>query len=216
MEPSLQARLRSVLLAMVIFIGFVDALPLNTAPSRFNLREPAVHDELQRIADGLTAMGRPTSVDEVEDRVFVDARRYLTARSFFLKPFKGLRRFTGTGQAWGFFGYPETYPYWIVVEGKVDGGEWEMLYVPRSEHDLLRSKLRYRRLQFMFVDVPRRRKPGRIVGRLANRIAPEVFGARPDIVSVRVYIHREHTPRPGQESNRKPKKRWVQVRHRDR
>ena len=71
------------------------------------------------------------------------------------------------------------------MEGKVEGGEWEILYTPRSEHDLLRSKLRYRRLQFMFVDVPRRRKPGRIVGRLADRIAPEVFEARPDIARVR-------------------------------
>ncbi len=88
-----------MLLGMVIFIGFVDALPLSTAPSRFNLREPAVHDELQRVADGLTMLGRPTSVDEVEDRVFEDAARYVNARSFFLKPFKGFRRFTGTGQA---------------------------------------------------------------------------------------------------------------------
>ncbi len=100
------------------------------------------------------------------------------------------------------------------MEGKVEGGEWEILYTPRSEHDLLRSKLRYRRLQFMFVDVPRRRKPGRIVGRLADRIAPEVFEARPDIARVRVYIHREHTPRPGQEAGQKPKKQWVKIRKR--
>ena len=207
--------LRGVLLAIVVFISAVDALPLQTPPSRRVLREPAVHDELVRIADGLESVGVTTDAKAVEDFVFNETRRTTKYRTFLLKPFKGFRRITGTGQAWGFFGYPETYPYWLVVEGKTADGDWERLYSPRTQDDLLRSKLRFRRLQFMFVDVVRGTRQDAVMGRLADRVAPEVFALRPDLDTVRVYIHREKTPKPGKTAKKPPEKKWVQTRQRE-
>jgi hypothetical protein len=214
--PSRLAKLRSGLLALVIFISLVDALPLSSPPSRKTLGDVAVQEELGRFAELFTSLGHPMTTPEMEDAVFHGAKRYSSTRSIVLKPFKRWRRETGTGQAWGFFGYPETHPYWIVVEGR-PGPEapWETLYEPRSgEHDLLRSKLRYRRVQFMWVDVPTRGTPGATTGRLADHVAPEVFEERPDLNEMRLYIRRGRTPRPGKTSNKAPKQQWPQVRKR--
>lgn len=207
----MRAELRAAALAAAIFISFLDALPLSSAPQRRHLREPAVAEQLDYWASVIGQEDRQQFEDDVLRITGASARW----RKAVLTPFRPMHRVLGTGQAWGFFAWPETFPYWIMVEGRVDGGAWELLYEPlNSDADLMNFPLRYRRTRFLFVDAIRMKDPEPIVSRMADWVAPRALEARPDLDEVRVYFRRARTPKPGKTLTKPPQQLYVQLRGR--
>lgn len=205
----MRAELRAAALAVAIFVSFLDALPLSSPPRLMHLREPAVAEQLQYWAGALGREDYPA----FEQDVLRSTRAFAEARQAVLQPTATFRRYTGTGQAWGFFAWPETFPYWIMVEGRVDGGDWELLYEPLNpDADLLNFPLRYRHTRFLFVDALRMKDPEPVVSRMADWVAPRVFERRPDLDEVKVYFRRARTPKPGQVAKKPPQQLYVQLR----
>ncbi|MCB9797051.1 MAG: hypothetical protein H6741_30570 [Alphaproteobacteria bacterium] len=209
----MRAEFRAAVLAAAIFVSFLDALPLTSAPKLMHLREPAVAEQLRHWAE---VLGRDQDYPTFEQDVLRLGGVFANSRKGVLKPFRPFNRYTGTGQAWGFFAWPETYPYWIKVEGRPRGGDWELLYEPlNAEAQLMNFELRYRRTRFLFVDALRMADPEPIVSRMADWVAPQVLERRPDLDEVKVYFRRARTPKPGQAPRKPAEQLYTQLRSRE-
>lgn len=101
-----------------------------------------------------------------------------------------------TTQQWSLFTIADPDPWWMHVEGRIDGA-WVLLYRPNDpEHTFLAELLEYRRVRAIWnpgTDGPRADYP-----RFVDWIAREVRARRPEIDAVRVRYLRYHVSVPGE------------------
>jgi hypothetical protein len=203
---------RAGLLAIVLGIHGFIALPLPHSVREVDLKKPVATAELQRWSHWLRKVGVERTPDALRQDVLRVGQPLAAFRRAALKPLQPILRWTGTGQAWGFFNTPDAFPDQLRIEGRRNGN-WELLFAAlHPEHDTLGPQLRYRRVRGVY-DANTDR-PGASYKHLVDWIAAEVFEGDPDLMAVRVSFLRTHTTPPGRPTDDMAKKRLVRIRRR--
>jgi len=208
------ARARATVLAVVIAIyGFI-ALPLPHSVREADLKRPVARAELQRWSKWLSKAGISRDEETLRQNVLRIGKPLASFRKTMLTPVKPILRWTGTGQAWGFFNTPDAFPDQLQIEGWKDS-DWEVLFAALDpERSFLSSKLQYRRIRGVYDG--NTDKPGPSYKNFVDWVAAETFAAHPDLVRVRVSFIRTHTTPPGRKADDMHEVRLRRVRSRPR
>ncbi len=160
-------------------------------------------EEMDKWVRILGGVGIAITRDDLSNKTFAFGKIFADLRSFLLTPFKETFRITGTGQGWGLFTYPDSYPHQLVVEvrsaaGDAEGeGEWRPIYAALDpDHDWMRAQLAYRRVRGVYDG--NTRKPGASYDNFVAWIGGLALTAHPDAAEVRVGFIRTHTIMPGE------------------
>jgi hypothetical protein len=192
--------LRATMLAVVVAINGIAALPLARKADHKSFERKLAQDEVRRWQGLLAGVGLGFTREELTEGAFTFAKGSLATRKFLLDPFKPWFHFTGTGQAWGLFTYPDRYPGRLLVEAREGEGEWVLLYAALdAEHAFNRDKLVYRRVRGVYDSSSE--KVGTSYDPFCSWIAAEVFAARPQYEEVRVRFLTIHTHEPGEQGD---------------
>lgn len=195
------ASLRATLLALVIFIHGVDASPLPASVSMKTFNNPIAQDEMTQWSSLMGKVGIQASEEQLIKFIVDVGSRSADLRNFVVKPYKKVRRWTGTGQGWGLFTYPNSFPHRLHIEGR-EGKEWRLLHrALDSEHDWMGSELRFRRVRGVYDDNTTTTRQS--YGNFVSWMAREAFEDFPELEAVRVYYVHSHVVPPGQEKDDK-------------
>ena len=205
-------QVRAALIAVALLIYGVQASPMPKRVRRAQLDSPIGREELGRWVEILGGVGVSTTQDELADRIFDIGTFFADIRNAILGPIGPWFRLSGTGQAWGLFTYPDTYPHQLRVEIREKGGEWHTLYAGLDpEADWNRDVLVYRRVRGVYDGNTER--PGPSYDNFANWIGGLALADHPEADEARVGFLRYHTVQPGREQDPKVEaKFWRSVR----
>jgi hypothetical protein len=209
-----RAQLRAVLLAVAFFWYGLAALPSPKKISRGQFEHPVAVEELDRWVDILAGLGLKLERAELIDHLVGTGGAVVSARSRLLAPAQSVFRLTGTGQGWGFFAYPDSYPDRLIVEGRRDSEPWTLLYrALDSTHAFLSKQLTNRRIRGVYDGHSDR--PGKPYDNFAGWVASEAFEADPSLHQVRVRFERTHTLPPTHQPDLETTSRLERVIDRD-
>ncbi len=187
----------ALLLTVLVGMG-VDASPLARSAHRKDFDTMMASDEFQRVSRLLGTIGVEATAGEVADTGFRWASGGAAIRRFLLAPLKPAERWTGTGQNWGLFSYPDRFPKRLVIESRGKGKDWTRLYAALDpDHDFLGPQLRYRRMRGVYDSYSE--KVGKPFPRFCRWAADQVFLADPAATAVRVSYVKVHTFEPGED-----------------
>lgn len=188
------ADVRAALIAMALLVHVLVGLP---APAHLNARRfdnPVAKEELARWSAIAQRVGVSLSPRDIVDGVVDVGTVVGRFKSAVLAPVQPVLRLTGTGQAWGLFTYPDTFPHRLVVEART-GGSWVVVYAGLDpDHTFLRDILTYRRIRGVYDG--NTRSPGDSWENFARWVSQEVFAHFPDATEVRVKFLRFHVTAP--------------------
>lgn len=191
--------IRAGLITVVIILQLLDALPLPEL-KRHHLNNPVAKRELVRWSEVITGLGHAITPDELAVVGLELGGAAGSFRKLVLKPWHPFRRWTGTGQSWGLFAYPEPASGRLVVDGRGASGVRTLYRAPGGEGDHLADILEYRRIRGVYDDASDRPRPRPIYRRFGEWVAVEVFETHPDIdyVEIRLDLHPIITPSEGE------------------
>ena len=189
------ADVRAALIAGVLLFYGVVAVPAPRTVSARTFENPVAVEEIARWTEILAAVGLPLTGDELTDRVVTVGNVFGKAKAAIVDPARPFLRLTGTGQSWGLFTYPDTFPHKLVVEARA-GHAWRVVYAGLDDDaDFLRDVVTYRRIRGVYDG--NTTSPGDSWNNFARWTADRVFEAFPDVTEVRVGFRRFHTTPPG-------------------
>jgi hypothetical protein len=189
-----RADVRGALIALALLVYGALALPIQRSVRRSSFDTPVAREELARWTDLLARVGVHRSVGELADDLVDVGNAVGGVKATLTAPLKPWTRLTGTGQAWGLFTYPDTFPHRLVIEGRT-GDTWRTLYAGLDpDATFLRDILTYRRVRGVYDG--NTVKPGDSWNNFAAWAAKRVFESHPDVVEVHVLFHRFHTTPP--------------------
>jgi len=203
------AELRAGLIAGVLAVYGFAALPLPKAVQRSTFETPVAREELGRIITLAAGFGVALEHDRFADDLTRWGNAVGAVRRTALLPVKGWLRITGTGQAWGLFTYPDTWPHQLVVEA-LAGDRWEVLYAgldPAATWD--REVFVYRRVRGVYDGNTTR--PGASWENFALWTARRAALAAPEAPQVRVGFVRFHTTPPTGEADPQRERRHLRT-----
>lgn len=208
-----RADLRAAAIAGLIGLYGTVALPLPRTVTAKTFDNPVAVEEIERWTGILGGLGVHTDPAEIRG-VLIGAGGLLGgAKATLLEPARPWLRLTGTGQAWGLFTYPDTFPHKLTVEGRA-GETWRLLYAGLDdEADFLRDVFVYRRVRGVYDG--NTTTPGDSWNNFTRWAADQAFAAFPDLVEVRVGFQRFHTTPPDGEADPTVVPRHLRVYRRD-
>ncbi len=185
-------------MALVLGVEGILAAPIPHAMKRSSLNEPIAREEIAAQVQLLAGLGVTVSSDQLADALYESGAAWAAAYHAVVDPVEPLLRITGTGQGWGLFTYPDTYPHQLVVDvRRSHSGPFVMLYGGLDpEHDWKRDVLAYRRVRGVYDG--QTAKPGASWNNLTKWLAGEACAEDSLVTAVRVSFTRFHTVRPGQ------------------
>lgn len=188
-------RLRAALITVLLLTQGMVALPLPRSVKREDFDQPVAREELQKWVDVAGGVGVQITREELADRFTAYGSSLGAMRKSMIAPMKPWLRLTGTGQSWGLFTYPDTFPHKLVIEART-GGSWETLYGGLDpDHRFLRNILIYRRVRGVYDG--NTGKPGPSWENFTRWAANRAFAEFRTIEEVRVRFLRFHTVPPG-------------------
>ena len=178
---------RALLIAGVLFVEWIDAMPLPELNEK-DLSYEVAQDELEQWRDTLAGLGVELTSDELAQAGLRVGAASTGFRRGILRPFRPVFRVTGIGQAWGLFAYPDPYAGRLTIEGRgvQRAGTGRPWYFGRSggqrgspePEDLVE----YRRVRGIYDDNGDRPRPGSsCTTGSPTWVAWEIFTARPEI-----------------------------------
>lgn len=207
--PSLRSHLRAGALALVIGIHMWVALPLKTEVTPRSLANPVAQEELQHWAERLNGWGMEITADELQTRVIEHGATVGGFRAATLKPLRPALRITGTGQSWGLFTYPNTYPHRLDVTVLGDQG-WQLIYRALDpEHDWRAQTFTYRRVRGVYDDSSFQK--ARSYEHFCKTVAQWAADDFPDVTAVRVSMTKSHVTLPGKPLDPETTERMIRV-----
>jgi hypothetical protein len=196
--PSRWPAVRAAGIAAVLFVHGLATLPLPHSMRRASFDEPVAQEELSAQARLLRRIGVNVTTEELVDVMFRSGTAWVSVYNAVLKPVEPAFRITGTGQSWGLFTYPDTFPHQLIVEVRSSkSGPWATLFAGLDpEHRWMRDVLAYRRVRGVYDG--QTTKPGASWNNLTKWLARRAFTEDPAVQTVRVSFRRFHTVKPGE------------------
>lgn len=189
---------RAVVIALVLVVNGVAASPLPKSVKRSQFDTPIAIEELDRWVGISQTVGVPLTRAELTEHAYTIGKFFADLRGSLLGPFKGWFRVTGTGQGWGLFTYPDSYPHQLVVEVRPADGEWRPVYTALDpDAAWRRSSLVYRRVRGVYDG--NTRKPGASYDNFAAWLGKHALADFPDAAEARVGFVRTHSTMPDKE-----------------
>ena len=205
-EPTRWARIRAVLLALVILSQLFLALPMPHKVSESDLRKPEAKEELGRWMDLIRTVGLDWEEASVRRELISWTQWLANGHKKLSTPLKPARTYFGIGQSWALFAAPDTHPNRLQVEARVDG-VWQLVFRRvDSEHQMLGSQISFRRVRGVHDGVGAR--PGDIYRAFSKFVARGVFAEMPEADAIRVRMYSYHATPP-----HKPADDAVKLRH---
>ncbi len=195
--PAAWRHARAALLLFVVALHLFAAAPLPRSVRRSQYEGPMARDEVARWVELLAAVGVRRTPEELVEASYRSGVFWSELRRSVLRPFDGVFRVTGTGQGWGLFTYPDTYPHRLTVWARPrHDAPWEVLYAALdAAHDWRRPWFAYRRIRGVYDG--QTAKPGPSYETFARWAAGLAFDDVPWAAEVRVGFVRAHTTEPG-------------------
>jgi hypothetical protein len=198
--------IRAALIALVLCLVTIEALPLPMLSKRHMRRTVAV-EEVDRWVGIMGSLGIETTRDALVDRTIALSKRSLAIRRQIIRPFRRLERIFGAGQAWGLFTFADPYPGRLVIEATRGGNAWFPLYRdPFSDGSRLAQTVRHRRVRGVWDDAGDRPNPGKLYDRFVTWLSKRIFAEDPSIQAVRVRLDRVTVRTPNQPEAKGPDK----------
>lgn len=187
---------RALLIAAHIFAVVALAFPAPAGGmNKAAWADPTVQGEFKAWAARLTALGRPTTTEALEEQLWAFAVAYMQQRKAILKPMGPYYRYCGTYQSWRMFIGPHRNPARLYIEVREDRA-WRPVYIARDPgHRWMADKLdneRFRAALFRYA-WKQYRGPYRQFGEWIAGLAAEDF---PDADQVRLRWYRYHVISP--------------------
>jgi hypothetical protein len=205
-------RLRAGLIAVVLLVGGVQNLPF-TAVSEKALKNPVAKAELESWQRLLSKVGIERTVPELRMDAVGWGNGLADAKGNTLKPLKPLFRLTGTGQAWGLFTYPNTYPHKMIIEIRVDEA-WVPVYRSlESEYDWKGGVFRFRRVRGVYDDNAWNTRQS--YENFVNWVSRMAFEDFPRADAIQVYMERTRAREPNIETDTSLEVRLLRIRERN-
>ena len=113
------APVRAALLAIVIAIQLVLAIPSTERITEGSLRRPEAREELDRWMALLDTIGIDWTREEVSTGLIRVNDTVKGAHSTLVKPIRPVKRYLGFNQAWALFASPDTHPNLLVISDEV-------------------------------------------------------------------------------------------------
>lgn len=197
------------MIALVIAVYGVAASPLPKTMKRSQFDAPIAVEELDRWVGLLGGVGIVLTRDELAEHTYQVGKVFADLRGVLLGPFKPWFRISGTGQGWGLFTYPDSFPHQLVVEVR-EAGEWRVVYAALDpERDWMRPALAYRRVRGVYDG--NTRKPGASYWNFVDFVAARALADHPAASEARVGFMRTHSVRPGEEPDPERSPRFQKV-----
>ena len=168
-------------------------------------------EELRQWRELVNAFGVEISQDEFNE-VLIDVSGKLVAPNKWIKgKLRPVLTATGTGQGWGLFVSPDTYPHRLIVEGRRDGErEFSLIYQRLNpEHNWWDERFRYRRLRGIYDGATSR--PNRVYTNFCRWVAESAFTEHPGFEVVRVGFIRTHSVVPGRDRDTRNPRRLLRT-----
>lgn len=193
----MREHVRAALIGLAVLVHGVAASPLPKAAKRSALQNEVAIDELNRWVGLLGAVGITTTREALAEGAYRTAQSLVGVRSTLMTPFRGWLRVTGTGQGWGLFTYPDTYPHQLVVYKRGEDQVWTPVYIALDhEYTWHRDVLAYRRIRGVYHGSTN--KTAASYENFASWVARDVFAEFPDALQAKIGFVRFHTVRPGE------------------
>lgn len=187
---------RAALILVALVVNGVAASPLPKSVKRSQFDTPIAKEELARWVGILGTVGIDITHAELADRSYAIGKGFADVRKVLMGPFGGWFRVTGTGQGWGLFTYPDSYPHQLVIEVK-ERGKWRTVYAGLDDDAAWRrATLAYRRVRGVYDG--NTRKPGASYDNFVKWIGAEALADFPAASEVRVGFVRLHSTAPGE------------------
>lgn len=192
MEISVRARIRALVLAVVIAVQAWMAVPLppKVAPQR--LRDPVAREEIDRWRALLSSIGIELSKDQAIQLAVHVSEILGGTRQASLRPLQPGIRVTGIGQSWALFAAPDTHPSRLELHARV-AGTWQPVYRRLDDdYPFLASVMGFRKVRGVYDS-----NGGRSYDEMAKWAADRVFEAYPAADAARMRLVQTHATRPG-------------------
>lgn len=189
--------IRAALLLVVIAVNLFAAAPLPKSVKRSQYDTPMAKEELGRWVDLLAGVGVHATRDELIEVSYTSGAALAAVRRAGIAPFDTIFRVTGTGQGWGLFTYPDSFPHRLTVWAR-SGKEsaWQVLFAGLDpKHDWNADVFTYRRIRGVYDS--QTSKPGSSYDAFARWVAERAFADFPNADQVRVGFVRAHITEPG-------------------
>ncbi|MCB9761720.1 MAG: hypothetical protein H6739_17890 [Alphaproteobacteria bacterium] len=194
-EPTIRARVRAAVLAFVVLVHGMAASPIPNSVSKAHFRNPIAEEEMARWVSILGRVGIRTTDEELIAWLVDVGSSTAEVRKVVMQPFRPILRVTGTGQGWGLFTYPNSYPHRMEIEGRA-GTTWRTLFRALDpEHAWMNDKLVFRRVRGVYDD--NAFKTRQSYDNFVRWVAGEAFTEFEDLDEIRVKMIRSHVVLPG-------------------
>lgn len=210
-------RWRAGLIALVVLVHSCAALPMPRPIRAEDARTPTAQEEIDRWRGILSSLGYDASEEELLELVNGIGSACAEVKSTVMAPFRPVLRFTGTGQAWALFAYPDRFPNRLNVEIRGPEDEWRTVYAAAdAEHTFMAAHFAYRRVRGVYDTAAAKGAPGRVYDRFADWVARETLAAYPEATTVRVKMLQRRVSLPGEDPEADQEKaRLVRLRTRE-
>lgn len=200
---------RAALIAVAFAVYGVAASPLPKSVKRTSFDNEIAVEEFDRWVALLGAVGVSTTRAELVDYAYESGVVLADVRTALLGPFRPWFRVSGTGQAWGLFTFPDSFPHQLVVEVD-EGAGWRVVYAGLDDDaDWMREVLAYRRVRGVYDG--NTRKPAASYKTFVQWIGKRALADFPAAKRARVGFVRFHTRAPGEPPDPSREERFQRV-----
>ncbi|MCO4743736.1 MAG: hypothetical protein KC912_03035 [Proteobacteria bacterium] len=183
----MKAELRAGLIALVILSQAVAAIPNPPELKDSALKDPSAQAELDAWVDNFAAFGIEKSREEVHALGKWWTARLRGTREALVWPFKPIFQFTGTGQGWGLFAFPDMQPHRFEIAVYEDGAFRDVYVDLDPDADFMAPVFAARRVRAVYNPG---NKPPPAFDPFTDWLADQVFEAHPDAEKVRIGFRR--------------------------
>jgi hypothetical protein len=208
-------QVRAGLLFLLLMVHGVFAMPWFHEIKASSLNRPEAIEELRQWRELVVSLGVEMDQDTFNQRLMEISAALAAPQKRLKSSLRPLLKWTGTGQGWGLFVSPDTYPHRLIVEGQNPKTKrFELIYRRLDEeHDWWDARFRYRRLRGIYDGATSR--PGKVYTTFSRWVATAAFEEYPQYETVRVGFIRTHSVVPGAERDTRNPRRLLRTFRRD-
>jgi len=208
-------QVRAALIFLLLVVHGVFALPWFAEIKPDAVKRPEAVEELSQWRDLIVSMGLEIEQEDFNEKLIAISKTLSAPNKWLKAQLRPGLKLTGTGQGWGLFVSPDTYPHRLLVEGKnVQTRRYELIYLRQDpERTWWDARFRYRRLRGIYDGATSR--PGKVYTSFCRWVAAGAFREYPEYKTIRVGFIRTHSVVPGRERDTSNPRRLLRTFERD-